>query len=66
MGSGQNLSLYIALTGDNLKEQSFWEDFKKLPPQRHAAVHKGVIVTRDEAEKSVKAARKFVEHLKSK
>ena len=54
------------MTGDNLKEQSFWEDFKKLPPLRNTAVHKGVIVTRDEAEKSVKAARKFVEHLKSK
>jgi hypothetical protein len=68
--SGYSLSnnrlrvLYTALTGDEIQKQSFWQGFKDLAKRRNNIVHGELIIGKDDAEKSLKAAHDFVMHLK--
>ena len=56
-------NLYNALTGDQIQKQSFWKAFKESASRRNAAVHKGSIMTKEEAEASYKAASDLVAYL---
>jgi hypothetical protein len=56
--------LYNAVTGDKIQDQSFWQGFKESAKRRHLFVHKGKVVTKVEAEASLKAARDLVAYLK--
>jgi len=56
--------LYIAVTGDKIQDQSFWQGFKEAAKRRHLFVHKGKAVTKAEADASLKAARDLVAYLK--
>jgi hypothetical protein len=57
-------NLYNAVTGSELQKQSFWQAFKESATRRNQAVHKGKIVTKAEAEASLKAASDLVAFLK--
>ncbi len=67
--SGYNLAddptreLYTALTGDEIQEQPFWQDFKKFVALRNRIVHSNKIASRAEAEMALKAATSIVNHL---
>jgi len=56
-------NLYNAVTGNQIQNQSFWKAFKESASRRNAAVHKGSIMTKEEAEASYKAASDLVAYL---
>jgi hypothetical protein len=55
--------LYIALTGDEVETESFWQRFKESARRRNSIIHSGAIVGRAEAKESYKAAADLVAHL---
>ncbi len=57
-------NLYNAVTGDQIHKQSFWQAFKESATRRNEAVHKGRILTKEEAKDSYKAASDLVAYLK--
>ncbi len=63
-GSDRFRDLYITLTGDNIKNEAFWSEFKKSTTRRNNIIHRGLIVSIAEAEASHKAANDFLTHLK--
>jgi hypothetical protein len=68
--SGYNLAndrvrnIFNALKGDEIQKQSFWQAFKQSATLRNNVIHQGKIVTKAEAEASVKAASELVTYLK--
>ena len=57
-------SLYNAVTGDEIQNQPFWDQFKDSATRRNKAVHVGKIATKAEAEASFNAASNLVAYLK--
>lgn len=55
--------LYSSLTGDEIREQPFWERFLRSAKRRDNIVRKGLIVGRTDAEESIAAADGFLAHL---
>ncbi len=70
--SGYNLAddrtreLYTVLTGDDIQEQPFWQQFKEFVALRNQIVHSNKIASRAEAEAALKAATSMVNHLLNK
>lgn len=56
--------LYNALTGRQMQNEPFWQSFKESAERRNKAVHKGLSLTKEEAEISVKAAFDLIYYLK--
>ncbi len=67
--SGYNLAnekirdLYLAMTGDKLQEEEFWQSFVESAKRRNCIVHGGLIASKSDAEKSLEATSKLVAHL---
>ena len=57
-------SLYNAVTRKEVQEQSFWPAFRDSATRRNQAVHEGRILTKAEAEASLKAASDLVAFLR--
>ena len=56
-------NLYTSLTGDEIQEQPFWDDFILSAKRRDHIIRKGLIVSRTDAEESFKAANDFLAHM---
>ena len=56
-------NLYTTLTGDEIREQPFWDDFIRSAKRRDNIIRKGLIVGRIDAEESIRAATGFLAHL---
>ena len=54
---------YVALSGDRITSQPYWDDFKAHVRRRNRIVHGGARATPEEAEKSVTVASSLVAHL---
>jgi hypothetical protein len=57
------LRLYEALTGDLIAREDFWGCYQATVKLRHAAVHKGVAISKDQALQAIRTAERFVAHL---
>jgi hypothetical protein len=57
-------NLYNAVTGSQIHKEPFWGTFKKSVTRRNKVVHKGMPVTKTEAEASYKAASDLVAYLR--
>ena len=55
--------LYTVLTDDQIKEQPFWQSFTESADRRNRIIHKGEIITKVDAEKSLTATDALVTHL---
>ena len=55
--------LYTSLTGDEIQEQPFWDNFIRSAKRRDNIIRKGLIVGRTDAEETIKAAGDFLDHL---
>jgi hypothetical protein len=55
--------LYIALTGDEIVKEKFWEGYTKLVKHRQEVAHKGKRVDKADARKDLDSAKLFVEHV---
>jgi hypothetical protein len=64
--NGHNLAnrriqkLYTALTEDEIQKTAFWQMFKESSVRRNKIIHKGLVVSEFDAEKSYKAASDFL------
>jgi hypothetical protein len=56
-------SLYNAVTGNEIQQQPFWAAFMQSATRRNQAVHEGRILTKAEAEASLKAASALIAFL---
>jgi hypothetical protein len=56
--------LYTTLTGDEVQQRSFWQQFKESATRRNNIIHRGATTGKTEAEESHKAASDLVAHLK--
>ena len=65
IGNEKVRKLYVALTGDNIQDQSFWSDFKKHVEVRNKVVHSKYNATKEEADKSFTSVSEVVGHLES-
>lgn len=63
IGNDKLRKLYVALSGDQINQQAFWQSFMESVTRRNRIIHKGLIVTQTEAEESLKAADGLVTHL---
>ena len=63
LATGRNRKLYVALTGDNIHEQGFWQAYTESATRRNNIIHKGAIYGELEAKASIAAATAFVSHL---
>lgn len=57
------LDLHKTLTGDDIREQAFWDGFLRSAKRRDDIIRKGSIVGRTDAEESIRAAGDFLAHL---
>ena len=56
-------NFYTSVTGDELREQPFWDNFIRSANRRDNIIRKGLIVGRADAEDTIKAASDFLAHL---
>jgi hypothetical protein len=56
--------LFTALTGNEIQEQPFWQNFTESVERRNQIVHRGVKVGQAEAEDSLKVATDFLAYLR--
>jgi hypothetical protein len=56
-------NLYTTLTGDEIRERPFWDDFIRSAKRRDNILRRGLIVGRADAEESIRAASDFLAHL---
>ncbi len=62
--SQQVRNLYIALSGETFdKANPLWEDLETHFEKRHSIAHRGAPSTKQEAELSVRVAKKYVKHV---
>jgi hypothetical protein len=52
LANGRVRKLYNAVTGNEIQNQSFWQAFKDSATRRNQAVHRGMIITKTDAEAS--------------
>lgn len=57
-------NLYNAATGDQIQNRHFWQAFKESAARRNQAVHRGRIITKQEADASLRAASDLVASLR--
>jgi hypothetical protein len=58
-----SLTLYIALTGDQIPRATFWDRYKRHVTRRHGVVHRGEKVTPQAAEQSLSVAEEMIRHI---
>jgi hypothetical protein len=58
-----SLTLYIALTGDQIPRATFWDRYKRHVARRHGVVHRGEKVTPQAAEQSLSVAEEMIRHI---
>jgi hypothetical protein len=58
-------ALYVVLSKDKIKAQSFWAGYTKHANLRHAIVHKGERATAQQAKASLRAATALVTHVEA-
>ena len=56
-------NLYTSLTGDEIQERPFWENFIRSAKRRENIIRKELVVGRKDAEESFKAANDFLSHI---
>ena len=56
-------NLYTSVTGDEIQEQPFWGNFIRSAKRRDNIIRKGLIVSRTDAEETIKTASDFLAHL---
>ena len=56
-------NLYTSVTGDGIQEQPFWGNFVRSAKRRDNIIRKGLIVSRTDAEETIKTASDFLAHL---
>jgi hypothetical protein len=67
--SGFNLAndrirnLFVAVTGDQIHNQPFWQGFKESAKRRNKIVHEGLTIGHREADDSLKAVKGLLRHL---
>lgn len=59
-------NLFIALTGKQIRKQSFWKAFERSAGRRNKIIHGGFKVGKAEAEEALKAAFELVDYVKKK
>ncbi len=59
------VSLYEALAGDEIRQQSFWSEFKKHAELRNDIVHDGRNATKAESERSLRAVSELIDYVKT-
>lgn len=59
------LKLYVALSGDRVKEQVFWQPYTEHATRRNGVVHRGKRVDKAGAEASLAAVEQLLAHLRS-
>lgn len=70
ISSGNNLTneqtrnIYTELTEDDIREQSFWPQFKEFVKLRNQIVHGNRVASKSEAQASLEAANKLFKHLR--
>jgi hypothetical protein len=64
LGNERLRKFYMALTGDQVQNTTFWQAFKESATRRNNIVHSAHFATRAEAEASHQAAAELVAHLK--
>jgi phage FluMu protein Com len=64
LATERNRDLYVALSGKRVQDQPFWQAFKDSAVRRNRAVHGSVLVSKDEAEASYRAASDLVAYLR--
>ena len=55
--------LYEATSGDPIGQAPFWEEYTKAVDARNAAVHGGGEVTKEQAERALKAYSEVIDHV---
>jgi hypothetical protein len=55
--------LFVAMTGDQIEKQSFWQEFKESATRRNKIVHEGKSVGEPEALSSLDAVTELLRHL---
>ncbi|MCK4394913.1 hypothetical protein KAX17_18595 [Candidatus Bipolaricaulota bacterium] len=55
--------LYTGLTGDDIAKATFWPDYQDSVQRRDDITHRGILVSKADAEKSHAAATELVKHL---
>lgn len=63
LANGKVRNIYTSLTGDEIREQPFWESFLRSAKRRGDIIRKGRIVGRSDAEESIRAAGDLLAHL---
>jgi hypothetical protein len=65
LATERHRKLYVALTGDNVQAQPFWQGFCDSARLRNRIMHGGHIATPAEAERSLAAIKAFIGHVRS-
>ena len=55
--------LYVAVTGDRIQDEKFWQSFKEHAARRHKIVHRGRQASTQEAADSIMAVESVIQHL---
>jgi hypothetical protein len=55
--------LYVAVTGDRIQSETFWQSFKEHANRRHKIVHRGRQASAQEADDSTRAVESVIQHL---
>jgi hypothetical protein len=57
------VAVWDGLTGDEVRQQDWWESYAAHLKRRHAVVHAGRTVSKEEADESLKAAFSAVQYI---
>lgn len=63
LGNKKNLAIYRGSSGDSIQQEYFWSDYKNSCTLRNDVIHKGVIASANDAERSFTSASNFVSHM---
>ncbi|HEX3082681.1 MAG TPA: hypothetical protein VHQ86_05550 [Candidatus Saccharimonadia bacterium] len=63
IGNTKVSGLYIALSGDTIKQEPFWSDFEKHVELRNELVHEGKDATAEEARRSLDVVAMLIQHV---
>lgn len=64
LGNGKVSGLYIVLSGDEIKQQPFWQALTDHVELRNRLVHDGEDATEDQSRRSLDAVGEVVAHIK--
>lgn len=64
LANEQTRALYTELTGDNIRDQPFWRQFKEFVGLRNQIVHSNRAVSKSEAQAALDAASSVISHLR--